>query len=262
MVCTPFDGVCGENHVSKSTAVLVALASLLLLTWVTVITYRAPIEQDLVQRVQLALSSHGLPALDIQADGRDVWIGGEVSGLVDPADVDEIAGRVWGVRRVSVERLAVRGPMLDADDPLNPRFDTSRIIRLGGDLSNPMGARTCQRTMARLAAASLIRFEADGASPMLDSYPVLNDLAAVAYQCPDTDIIIGGHTDASGNREHSLRLSQARAEAVERFFYLAGIAADRMRIVAYGDSQPIASNATADGRAANRRITFEIRTRD
>ncbi|MCB1772714.1 MAG: OmpA family protein [Gammaproteobacteria bacterium] len=247
---------------SKSTAVLVALASLLLLTWATVVTYRAPIEEDLVQRVQLALSSHGLPPLEIHADGRDLSIGGEVGGAVDPANVADVAGQVWGVRRVSVAALVVRGTMLDADDPLNPRFDTSRIIRLGGDLSNPMGARTCQRTMARLAAASLVRFEAGGASPVLDSYPVLNDLAAVAYQCPDTDIIIGGHTDASGNREQSLRLSQARAEAVERFFYLAGIAADRMRIVAYGDSQPIASNATAEGRAANRRITFEIRTRD
>jgi outer membrane protein OmpA-like peptidoglycan-associated protein len=248
--------------VSKSTAVLVGLASLLLLTWVTVVVYRAPIENDLVQRVQQVLSSHGIPVLDIRADGRDLSIGGEVGKAVDPVNVAEIAGRVWGVRRVDVDRLQVLGSMLDADDPLNPRFDTSRIIRLGGDLSNPMGAQTCQRTMARLAAASLVTFEVDGASPMLESYPVLNDLAAVAYQCPDTDIIIGGHTDSSGNVERNLRLSQARAEAVERFFYLAGITADRMRIVAYGDSQPIASNATAEGRAANRRITFEIRPRD
>jgi outer membrane protein OmpA-like peptidoglycan-associated protein len=97
---------------------------------------------------------------------------------------------------------------------------------------------------------------------MLESYPVLNDLATVAYQCPETVIFIGGHTDAGGSREASLRLSQARAEAVERFFYLAGIDAQRMRVVAYGDTRPIASNATPAGRAANRRITFDVFPRD
>jgi len=87
---------------------------------------------------------------------------------------------------------------------------------------------------------------------------VLNDLATVAYQCPGSRIIIGGHTDASGDRTINLRLSKARAEAVERFFNLAGIPAERMQSVAYGDSQPIASNATPEGRAANRRITFDV----
>jgi OOP family OmpA-OmpF porin len=83
-------------------------------------------------------------------------------------------------------------------------------------------------------------------------------LATVAYQCPGSRIIIGGHTDASGDRTINLRLSKARAEAVERFFNLAGIPAERMQSVAYGDSQPIASNATPEGRAANRRITFDL----
>lgn len=121
-----------------------------------------------------------------------------------------------------------------------------------------MDAGTCQRTMARLGAVSKVHFEAGGASPMLKSYPLLNDLATVAHQCPNTNIIIGGHTDSEGDREFKLRLSLARAEAVEQFFYLAGIRAERMQVVAYGDSQPIASNTTAEGRAVNRRITFDV----
>jgi outer membrane protein OmpA-like peptidoglycan-associated protein len=93
---------------------------------------------------------------------------------------------------------------------------------------------------------------------MLASYPLLNDLAQVAYQCPDTGIVIGGHTDNAGDPAFNLRLSQARAEAIERFFYYAGIDPSRMQIVAYGDSRPIASNSTPEGRAANRRITFDV----
>jgi outer membrane protein OmpA-like peptidoglycan-associated protein len=121
-----------------------------------------------------------------------------------------------------------------------------------------MDAGTCQRTLARLAAAGSVRFEPGGASPLLESYRLLNDLATVAYQCPETRIIIGGHTDASGDPQSNRRLSQARAEAVKRFFHLAGIRAERMQTVAYGDSRPVASNATPEGRAANRRITFHV----
>ena len=244
---------------SRSTVLLAGLASLLLLTWVTVAVRHVPIEADLVQRVKQTLASYAITGLTIEADGRELRLSGEISRHIDPDHVAKIARQVWGVRTVEVDALRQRSSMLDADDPLSPRFDASRIVRLGGDLSNPMDAGTCQRTMARLAAAASVRFEAGGASPMLESYPVLNDLASVAYQCPQATIVIGGHTDASGDRDANLRLSQARAEAVERCFYLAGITAQRMQIIAYGDSQPVAGNATAEGRAANRRITFDVR---
>jgi len=245
--------------VSRSTAILVGMASLLLLTWITVALRHEPIESDLVARVEQALESYAIVGLDIQSNGRELRIEGEIGRSTTAEYVANIAREVWGVRTVDVSALRQRESMLDHDDPLRARFDTSRIVRLGGNLSNPMSAGTCQRTMARLASISSIRFELGGASPMLVSYPLLNDLATVAYQCPETRLVIGGHTDASGDREFNLRLSQARAESVERFFYLAGIPAERMQIVAYGDSQPIASNATAAGRAANRRITFDVR---
>ena len=234
------------------------MASLMLLTWITVALRHEIIRDDLSQRVAQALAIHAVTGLTIDADGRDISVRGEVPRNMQPERVREIVGDVWGVRAVDVTDIVRRASMLDPNDPLNARFDTSRIVRLGGDLSNPMDAGTCQRMMARLAAVSAIRFEAGGASPMLESYPVLNDLASVAYQCPGSDIVIGGHTDNSGDPAASLRLSQARAEAIERFFYLAGIDSTRMQIVAYGDSRPIASNSTSEGRAANRRITFDV----
>lgn len=243
---------------SRNTAILFWVASLLLLTWIAVATRQLPIESDLAERVGQALASHALTDITVTADGRELALDGELPRGVSAQAVAGMAGEVWGVRTVDVRGLHVRASMLDRDDPLRARFDASRIVRLGGDLSNPMDAGTCQRMMARLASVSSIGFEAGGASPMLDSYPLLNDLAMVAYQCPHTRIVIGGHTDGMGDREFNLRLSQARAVAVEQFFYLAGIVRQRMQTIAYGDSQPIASNATPDGRAANRRITFDV----
>lgn len=234
------------------------MASLLLLTWITIATRHGPIEGDLVERVTQALEAYAISGLDIQAEGRDLRLSGELPRNITADYAAGIAADVWGVRTVDVSTLKPRTSMRDDSDPLNARFDARRIVRLGGDLSSPMDAGACQRTMARLAATSSVRFETGGASPMIESYPVLNDLATVAYQCPGTRIVIGGHTDSSGDLTFNMRLSQARAEAIERFFYLAGIPSERMQTVAYGDSQPIASNATEEGRAANRRITFDV----
>lgn len=248
----------GRGRLTRSTAILIGLASLLLLTWVTLVLRVESIESDLVQRTGQALASYAISDLDVEAEGRDIYLGGEISGTTTPDYVAGIARGVWGVRTVNVSGLG-HTPVPNRDDPLKPRLDSRRIVRPGGDLSNPMDAGTCQRTMARLAAAGSLRFETDGASPMPESYPLLNDLAIVAYQCPKTRIMIGGHTDSEGDREFKLRLSLARAEAVGQFFSLAGIPAERIQVIAYGDSQPIASNTSAEGRAANRRITFEVR---
>lgn len=247
---------------SRGTVVVIGLVALLLLTALTVAVSRKAIERDLIQRTTQQLGSNAIVGLTIAAEGRDLRISGELPAGVPPDRVVAVAASVWGVRTVDVAALVRPVALTDPREPLNPRFDTRQIVRIGGDLSNPLDAGTCQRTMARLASVGQVVFASGSASPLLASYPTLNDLATVAYQCPDTYVIIGGHTDGTGDREASLRLSQARAEAVERFFYLAGIAPERLRIVAYGDTQPVASNATREGRAANRRITFEVRPID
>ena len=87
---------------------------------------------------------------------------------------------------------------------------------------------------------------------------MLNDLATVVHQCPETRIVIGGHTDSTSERGAGLRLSLARAEAVGRFFEEAGIRADRIQVIGYGDSQPLAGNDTATGRTVNRRISVDL----
>jgi outer membrane protein OmpA-like peptidoglycan-associated protein len=233
-----------------------------LLTWLTVVTRSVAIETDLAERVRHGLATYAINGVTIALDGRDVQLSGEIPRELDPKYVAEIAGEIWGVRSVSIDGLRRQASSREPGDPLNPRFETARIARLGGDLSNPLSAEACQRMMVRIAASGTVRFELDGATPMLESYPVLNDLAAVAYQCPDTRLVIGGHIDTGDAREARLRLSRARVEAVERFFNLAGIPAERMRVVAYGDSQPVASNSSPEGRAANRRITFDVQPLD
>lgn len=95
--------------------------------------------------------------------------------------------------------------------------------------------------------------------------PTLNALASLALTClENTDLVleIGGHTDSRGGAQLNQELSQARADAVLNALVARGVDADAMIAVGYGDTQPIADNATDEGRAANRRTTFEWRTSD
>ena len=81
-----------------------------------------------------------------------------------------------------------------------------------------------------------------------------NDLAI----CADTDVHVQGHTDADGDADANLALSVARAETVVAELIKRGVAESRLYAEGYGESDPIASNATKDGKAKNRRIAFAI----
>lgn len=243
---------------SRSTVLLVGLASLLLLTWTTVVSRHGPIEEDLAARVAAALAGHAVTGLAVAVHGRDVRLAGEIPPALAPDRVAGIAAAVWGVRAVDVSGLRQRASLRSPDDPLYPHLAEGRIARVGGELSSPLEPEICQRMLGRLAATGSVVFAPGRAAPALASYPLLNDLAAVAYQCPEAQLVIGAHTDSSEDPDADRSLTQARAEAIQRFFVVAGIEAERIRAVGHGASRPVASESSAEGRAANRRITFTI----
>ena len=69
---------------------------------------------------------------------------------------------------------------------------------------------------------------------------------------------IQGHTDAVGSPDYNDKLGEARAEAVRRALNHDGVALNRMATVSYGEESPVASNATPDGRAQNRRVVIIV----
>jgi outer membrane protein OmpA-like peptidoglycan-associated protein len=83
---------------------------------------------------------------------------------------------------------------------------------------------------------------------------VLNIIAQVLEEYRDTRIIISGHTDDAGEVDYNQQLAERRGRAISRFFTESGVAAERIVIFGYGESQPIADNSSAKGRGTNRRI--------
>jgi OmpA-OmpF porin, OOP family len=92
-----------------------------------------------------------------------------------------------------------------------------------------------------------------------ESYFELDRMISVMGQNPTMVIEIQGHTDNVGSAEANLRLSQQRADAVRDYFVIKKIAMDRVKSVGFGEAKPIASNATTEGQAKNRRVEFEIK---
>jgi OOP family OmpA-OmpF porin len=103
-----------------------------------------------------------------------------------------------------------------------------------------------------------IKFGSDTAYIEPASAGVLELVAERLRENPGIRVRIEGYTDEQASEEHNLALSQERAEAVKRILVGFGIAADRLDAVGLGEANPIASNATEEGRALNRRVELDV----
>jgi OOP family OmpA-OmpF porin len=99
-----------------------------------------------------------------------------------------------------------------------------------------------------------VTFATGSATLLPDAEEPLRATAASLLAQPATRIEVAGYTDDTGSRAVNERLSRARAESVRAFLVSAGVPGDRLTARGYGPAEPIASNATAEGRALNRRV--------
>src|SRR5712692_1123898 len=86
----------------------------------------------------------------------------------------------------------------------------------------------------------------------------LTQIASALAAVPGRHILVEGHTDSDGAAEYNLKLSQLRCEAVRSTLVAGGVAPDRIETHGYGKTRPVASNATAAGKAQNRRVEIVI----
>jgi len=101
-------------------------------------------------------------------------------------------------------------------------------------------------------------FETGLASLKKESYPALNELVEALKSKPALVIEIAGHTDNVGTEESNQQLSQGRAMSVRNYLIRHGIDPKRVIAKGYGESQPVASNDTPEGRQKNRRTEVRI----
>lgn len=89
-------------------------------------------------------------------------------------------------------------------------------------------------------------------------YDVLNSVAIVLKEYKKTTVDVIGHTDSVGSEVYNQRLSENRARSVAEYLSGQGVLPARLLVAGMGESQPVASNSTPEGRAQNRRVNIQI----
>jgi outer membrane protein OmpA-like peptidoglycan-associated protein len=120
-------------------------------------------------------------------------------------------------------------------------------------LASNNGCPEIQKKLNELA--KMIFFETDKDVLTAAAYPPLDSAIKILLDYPQTTLIIEGHTDNVASKAYNKDLSQRRANRVKNYLVSKGIAASRFtKVVGYGLEQPIADNASVEGRSLNRRV--------
>ena len=140
---------------------------------------------------------------------------------------------------------------------------TVQTSRNASRISNRAAARlrrntgpTCGTQIAALLIERPIRFASDRFFIDASNNGVLDRISELLGTCSDAKFLIEGHTDSDASDAYNISLSQNRVDAVKASLVQRGIATDRLDAKGFGESRPIATNATEEGRALNRRVEF------
>lgn len=86
----------------------------------------------------------------------------------------------------------------------------------------------------------------------------ISKLAVILKKYPDTNILVAGHTDSDGTEQYNQTLSEKRAKSVSDYTMAQGINSSRLSVIGLGETEPIASNDSAEGKKLNRRVEIAI----
>jgi outer membrane protein OmpA-like peptidoglycan-associated protein len=136
-------------------------------------------------------------------------------------------------------------------------MDTQEV-KLRQQLENTGVSVTRQGENIILNMPSNITFEVDRSDLRPDFVEVLHSVALVLKEYKSTIIEVAGHTDSTGSDSYNQLLSQQRAQAVTDVLIRDGVQPVRIDTVGYGESRPIASNNTPQGRQQNRRVELTL----
>ncbi|MCF2947866.1 OmpA family protein [Paraglaciecola aquimarina] len=110
----------------------------------------------------------------------------------------------------------------------------------------------------RLSIPGNITFGTGSSSIVTGFYPVLNDVVKVLNRYEKTKLSIEGHTDSQGDEQYNQNLSILRANSVANYLQSTAVLPARLQTLGFGESQPVASNDTVEGRSKNRRVELRI----
>lgn len=147
-------------------------------------------------------------------------------------------------------------PDNDSDGIINTEDDCPNVAGVTENNGCPELAEEVKKVLKE--ALEGIEFESGRDVIKKSSYEILDQVVLVMQNNPEYKLKISGHTDNMGADESNLILSHKRAESAKNYLIEKGIEKERLDAVGYGETKPIASNDTAEGRRQNRRVEFTV----
>ncbi|MBL7964830.1 MAG: OmpA family protein [Flavobacteriales bacterium] len=158
----------------------------------------------------------------------------------DPVALYEVFQKVLELRFLDAEVMTL------AEEQV---VDLSRIMNIDINLLN-----------STLVRSSSVLFPSNSSNINKNFHVALERIGALLERYPHVQVVIEAHTDDRGSNSLNMRLSQSRADAAREWFIQQGISQGRVVAIGFGEDRPVATNATEDGRALNRRADFRLTT--
>ncbi len=174
--------------------------------------------------------------------------GAVVGAVIGKAAGNTAAGAVIGAAVGGAAGAIIGGYMDRQAAEMERDLEGARIERIGEGI--------------KITFAGGILFDVDRADVRPEAQTELVKLAGILNKYQDTNILVEGHTDATGPEDYNMNLSVRRASSVATFLAVQQVERGRLSAVGYGELQPMATNETAAGRQQNRRVEVAIWAND
>ena len=145
-----------------------------------------------------------------------------------------------------------------AEGPLDEQSEIDNSLTASQAAMDNLGQDPDPRDVARALSLQVVNFEVDKAVIPEVNKPLLNNTVKIMQQVPNMKLMIIGHTDKTADAAYNMKLSQERAQAMKDYLVAQGADPSKLMTKGMGETDPIADNATDQGRFRNRRIEFVV----
>ncbi len=205
---------------------------------------------------RLAPATALIAVIVLQLSACASW-GNREKGAVIGAAAGGAVGGIIGNQTGSTARGAIIGAVVGgaAGAVIGHQMD-QQAKELQQNIPGATVTRVGEGIAVSFASGLLFDFDSDVVKPTAAQN--LRSLAQSLDKYPNTDVLIVGHTDATGSDSYNMSLSERRAQSAQLFLVREGVNNSRLRATGRGETEPIASNDTETGQAQNRRVEIAI----